>query len=76
MSTALAPGTSCIPNATEVRFAVYRVKDGDEEVVNLTNTEQGAKSALTRRSKRGDFNGFREFGWYREELVGDAWHRP
>lgn len=60
-------------NATDVRFAVYVEREGKTHVLTHTNTARGAKVAVTRRERKGEFALAKSYGWERLELVNGEW---
>lgn len=65
-----------IHTATDSRYVVYRGRHGkSEERLTITKSARGARSAHTQRYRKGEFEGYDEYGWYLEELVGGHWRQ-
>jgi len=63
-----------IHNATDSRYVVYRGMNGQlPERLAVVKTARGAKSAHTQRYRKGEFEGYDEYGWFLEELVDGHW---
>lgn len=61
-------------NATDTRYTVYRSMNGQPaDVLTVVATVAGAKRSVTARQRKGEFNGWNEYGWYAEEKVNGTW---
>lgn len=61
-------------NATDSRYVVYRGMNGQlPERLTVVKTVRGAKSAHTQRYRKGEFEGYDEYGWFLEELIDGRW---
>jgi hypothetical protein len=59
--------------ATDCRFIVFTETALVRTTVATVNTARGAASTLTRRQRRGEFQGVPSYGWQRQELVDGVW---
>lgn len=63
-----------IRTATDSRYVVYRGMRGTPpERVTVVKTVRGAKSAHAQRYRKGEFEGYDEYGWFLEELIDGVW---
>ncbi len=60
--------------ATESRYVVYRGNRATPpEVLGYTATVAGAKRSVTLRNRKGEFDGYDEYGFYCQEKYNGIW---
>ncbi len=61
-------------DATESRYVVYRsMRATPSETLTIVSTVAGAKRAVTNRNRKGEFEGYDEYGFYLQEKYNGVW---